>query len=181
MRFLGLARLVLLIGSVVIGVGVGNSVLASHESTNTLAFSTTTDSLTPNAVGQGVIAFHGGAEPHSRWTVSFDFSDMEASTDYVVVDQGRFGEDDEPAATEFTVLCGFRTDEAGSGGCWDYLFGLRRANVVQLRRDGVNGPIEMQASRAEEGPGAITSVPNFFSPDPPVTTTPAPAATPASE
>lgn len=139
--------------------------LADHESTSSVVFAQVGSSRSPGAMGDGVIEFHGGAEPRSRWTVSFTFTGLQPNAAYTVVDQGRFGEDGSPEATAFTPLCVFDADSTGAGGCWDYLFGLRRANVIQLRLVSNESPV-LQATREPGGPGAITSVPNRFSPPP---------------
>lgn len=154
--------------------------LADHESTNAVVFAPVDDSPSPGATGDGAIEFKGGAEPRSRWTVSFTFTGLQPDTTYTVVDQGRFGEDESPQATAFTPLCAFHTDAAGAGGCWDYLFGLQRANVIQLRLDDDDGPSILQATRESAGPGAITSVPNRFSPVPAATPRSLPSASPVA-
>lgn len=163
-----------LIAAMLLTAGSQLLTLASHESTNILGFAPIAGSPVPAASGSGYITFHGVEEPRSRWTVSFEFAGLAPGTAYVVVNQGRFGEDGEPAATAFTALCSFQTDDLGSGGCWNYLLGLRRANVIQLRAQNEDGDAVLQASRAPEGPGVITSVPNVFSPAP----TASPIATP---
>lgn len=147
----------------------GSPVLADHESSNRLEFAPVAASPFA-AAGEGTIEFHGGAEPVSRWTVAFQFEGLAPETDYTVFVQGRFGEDGSPEATAFTPLCAFRADAVGAGGCWNYLFGLRRANVLQLRATGEMEAV-LQATRDPAGPGAITRAPNRFSP---------PAATPSA-
>lgn len=157
---------------------------ADHESSNALVFAPIANDPSPDASGTGTIIFHGGQEPTSRWTVTFQFTGLSAGVDYVVVDQGRFGEDGAPEATAFTPLCSFRSDERGEGGCWDYLLGLRRVSVLQLREN-VGGAVPiLQATREPGGPGSIVSTRNEFSPSPTATSagTPSslPRATPAN-
>jgi len=68
----------------------------------------------------------------------------------------------------------------GDGVCWDYFRVLRRLGVIEVREGDLAGPAVLRATRAE-GPGAIGSTPNVFSPPPPTPTPGAPApATPAS-
>lgn len=165
-----------LVAALLLTAGTHLSTLASHESTNILGFAPIAGSPIPAASGSGYITFHGEEEPRSRWTVSFAFAGLAPDTAYVVVNQGRFGEDGEPAATAFTALCDFQTDDLGNGGCWNYLLGLRRVNVIQLRAQHEDGAAVLQATRAPGGPGTITSAPNIFSPAP----TAAPIATPSS-
>jgi len=153
---------------------------ASHESTNAILFEPVAGSPVAGGTGRGDIAYKGGVEPQSRWTISFTFRGLQSETSYAVVDQGRFGEDGAPEATAFTTLCSFHSDSDGDGGCWDYIFALRRVNVLQLRIDDERGAQVLQASRAAEGPGAITSIPNVFSPAPVATPQTLPKASPVA-
>lgn len=150
---------------------------AVHESTNVLRFAPVADSAIPLASGDGVIDYRGGPEESSRWTARFHFSGLEATARYVVVVEGRFGEDDSPEAEAFSPLCDFETDGSGKGNCWWYHLELQRIGVVQLRAGDEAGPVILQATRKPGGPGAITSTPNAFSPPPPGTPA-SPIATP---
>lgn len=161
--------------------GTSRSAPAAHESTNALVFAPVAGSPSPGAEGDGLIDFRGGEEPRSRWSAQFRFRRLQPGTAYAVVVQGRFGEDGSPEAGAFTPLCAFRTDGAGDGGCWWYHLGLRRVNAVQVRLgDGAGAPV-VQATRDPGGPGAITSLPNAFSPlATPPAGTPEPAPSPAA-
>ena len=136
----------------------------------------------------GTIEFRGGAEPESRWTATFQFTGLQPETEYTVVVEGRFGEDDTPEAVAFSPICAFRTGADGDGGCWYYLVGLRRLNVVQVRVGDEDGQAALQATRGEDGPGSMTSESNMHSQA--LTATPlperedtiaSPVATPTSE
>lgn len=139
---------------------------AEHEGTNVLSFAAVADSSSPPASGQGTIEYHGGREPVSRWTATFQFSGLEPATDYVVMVMGRRGEDGSAAATEFSPICTLRSDAAGEGACWNYGLGLQRLGVAQLRRGDGDGPVLLQATRKPGGPGEIRGLPNEFSPRP---------------
>lgn len=156
---------------------------AAHESTNALVFVPVDGSPAPAATGDGVIDFRGGAELESRWTVQLQLRGLAPDATYVAVLQGRFGEPETPGAAAFTELCVVRTSPTGDGGCWWYLVGMRRVDVVQLRSDTVDGLPMAQATRGGKGPGSITSVPNDFSPPASPAASPAvasPVASPAS-
>ena len=137
---------------------------AGHDSTNTLAFEPIDGATHPDASGDGVIAYRGGDDLESRWTVQLQFRGLEPGVRYVAVIQGRFGATGTPEAGEFTGLCTVQASETGEGGCWWYLVQMQRVGVVQLRRDAVDGAPLLQATRDEAGPGSITSVPNAYSP-----------------
>lgn len=136
---------------------------ADHESDNDLTFEPVPDSPSPAGTGSGLIEFRGGGEPDSRWTITFQFTGLQPESRYVTLVQGRTGEDDAPEASAFSPICTFRTDENGDGGCWYYLIGLRRLGIVQVRLDGADGPAVLQATRAEAGPGSMTSTTNIHS------------------
>ena len=135
--------------------------LADHESDNELAFEPAADSVSPAGSGMGTIEFRGGAEPDSRWTITFQFAGLQPEATYVTLVKGRTGEDNSPEASAFSPICTFRADANGDGGCWYYLIGLRRLGVVQVRQDGADGPVALQATRQEGGPGSMTSTTNF--------------------
>lgn len=137
---------------------------AVHEGTSALVFEPVAASVSAGAAGSGLVTFNGGTEPTTRWTATFRFTGLEADTQYAVVVQGRFGADGSAEAEAFTPICAFRADGTGAGGCWDYELGMRRLNVVQLRRGDEAGRSVVQATRGEDGPGSITSVPNRYSP-----------------
>jgi hypothetical protein len=147
-------------------IGSASLTVADHESTNLLTFAPVSGSSTPAASGSGTIEYHGGREPVSRWTSTFEFSGLAPGTAYVVVVQGRTGEDGSAAATAFSPICTVQSDAAGDGTCWDYEFGMRRIGVVQLRQGDGDGPVVLQATRAPDGPGEIRSLPNALSPAP---------------
>ncbi len=157
---------------------------AEHESTNILTFAPDADAALPDATGEGVLEFNGGTDPQAtRWTATFTFAGLEPGASYTVVAQGRFGDDGTAEATALTPICAFRADASGSGGCWHYFVELRRIGVVQLLQGG-DGPVLLQATRADDQPGAIESVPNSYSPSstPIPTTSPdaSPGPTPAT-
>ncbi len=139
------------------------SSLADHESDNELSFEPVADSPSPAGSGAGTIEFRGGAEPDSRWTITFQFTGLLPESTYVMVVQGRAGEDESPEATAFSPICTFRAGDNGDGGCWHYLIGLRRLGIVQVRLDAVDGPVVLQATRKDGGPGSMTSTTNFHS------------------
>ena len=139
---------------------------AGHESTNELVFEPISGSETSPASGHGVIDYRGGSGPDSRWTIQLQFVGLAPDSTYVVALQGRYGEPDTPEAEVFTQLCVVQTSPSGDGGCWWYLLGMRRIDVVQLRLGTVDGPPVVQATRKGDGPDSITSVPNEFSPPP---------------
>lgn len=147
--------------------------LAVHEGDTELAFEPVEGSRSPVGAGTGLVAYAGGTEPESRWTITLRFSGLQADTDYLSLVAGRFGEDGSAEAKAFTPICGFRTDAEGNGGCWYYLVGLRRLGVMQLRLGDGDGEIVLQATRAEGGPGSMTGSPNHHSL--PLTATPATA------
>lgn len=142
------------------------STSAEHEGTNQLNFAPVADSSSSRASGQGTIEYHGGREPVSRWTATFQFSGLAPETSYVVTVMGRSGEDGSAAATAFSPICTVQSDVAGDGACWDYGLGLQRLGVVQLRHGAGDGPVLLQATREPGGPGEIRSLPNDFSPSP---------------
>lgn len=148
---------------------------AEHESSNLLTFAAAGSSL-PAAAGSGRIEYKGGELAVSRWTATFQFEGLQAGDAYSVVVAGRFGVDNSPAAAEFTELCAFRAGADGTGGCWHYFVELQRLAVVELRTPNPAGSPVLQATRADDAPGEIESVPNAYSPPP----TPSPVATPAS-
>lgn len=158
-------------------IGPARLALAEHESTNVLVFAPTVGSASPLAAGDGVIAYKGGAEPGSRWTITLRLSGLEPGQTYAVVVRGRTGDDGSAEAMAFSSLCRLRASAAGEGGCWDYAQGMRRLGVVQVRVGDERGTPVLQATRAPGGPGAVTSLPNEHSPSPaasPVAATPAP-------
>lgn len=136
---------------------------ADHESDNVLSFEPVTGAPSPAGSGTGSVEFRGGADPESRWTISFQVAGLQPETDYVVVVKGRFGEDDSPEASAFSPICAFRTDGNGNGGCWYYLIGLRRLGVVQVRLGREHGPPVLQATRQADGPGSMESTTTFHS------------------
>lgn len=146
---------------------------ADHESTNQLTFAPAAGGGPPGAAGTGTIEYHGGLEPVSRWTSTFEFSGLEPATAYVVMVMGRTGADGSAAASAFSPICPLTSDADGNGYCWDYGLGMQRIGVVQLRQDSDTGPVVLQAAREPGGPGEIDSVPNAFTPRPTV-----PAASP---
>lgn len=149
--------------------------VAEHESSNLLTFAGADSSL-PAAGGSGRVEYKGGELAVSRWTATFQFEGLQAGGAYSVVVAGRFGADNSPAAAEFTELCAFRAGADGTGGCWHYFVELQRLAVVELRTPNPAGSLVLQATRAEDAPGEIESVPNAFSPP----AIPSPVATPAS-
>ncbi len=153
---------ILLIPSLVALIGPSTS-LADHESDNELTFEPVADSPSPGGSGVGTIEFRGGAEPDSRWTITFQFAGLQPGSTYVTVVQGRTGEDGSPEATAFSSICEFLADGDGTGGCWHYLVSLRRLGVVQVRLDEADGPVVLQATRHEGGPGSMSSMTNFHS------------------
>lgn len=148
-------------------IGPARLALAEHESTNVLVFAPTAGSASPLVAGDGVIAYKGGAEPASRWTITLRLTGLEPDQTYAVVVRGRTGDDGSAEAAAFSPLCRLRTSDAGDGGCWDYAQGMRRLGVVQVRVGDERGAPVLQATRAPGGPGAITSLPNEHSPSPP--------------
>lgn len=169
--------------AMILAVSLVASVQAVHESTNRLVFVPPSSVAGSNAAGTGIVDYRGGSAAESRWTATFQFGGLDPIVTYVVAVQGRYGDDGSPEAMEYSSLCSFTSDASGSGGCWYYLVVLRHLGVVQLRQGTVEGEAVLQATRAD-GPGAITSEPNRFSPvdpfapgDPSLGT---PAATPAS-
>lgn len=140
--------------------------VAVHEGTNALAFAPVPGSPSPSAEGTGTVEFYGGTEPTTRWTATARFSGLRADTPYVVVLQGRAGADGSAEAAAFTPVCAFRSDGAGDGGCWEYVLGLRRLAVAQLRLGDEAGQPVLQATRGTGGPGSIVSVPNLHAPSP---------------
>lgn len=136
---------------------------ADHESDNDLTFEPVPNSPSPGGSGTGTIEFRGGGEPASRWTTTFQFAGLQPESHYVTLVQGRTGEDNSPAAGAFSLICAFRTDGEGEGGCWYYLIGLRRLGIVQVRLDGEDGPVVLQATRMDGGPGSMTSTTNIHS------------------
>ncbi len=137
--------------------------IADHESDNELTFEPVADSASPAGSGTGTIEYRGGVEPESRWTLTFQFVNLDANANYVTVVRGRFGEDDSPEANEYTALCSFRSDANGDGGCWHYLVGLRRLAVVQVRLGDEAGQPVLQATKEEGGQGSLTGIANFHS------------------
>lgn len=137
---------------------------AEHEGTNILSFVPVAGSESPGASGHGTIEYHGGREPSSRWTSTFQFSGLEPEAIYVVMVMGRTGEEGSAAATAFSPICTVPSDANGNGSCWDYEFGMQRIGIVQLRHS--DGSIVLQATRKPGGPGEIRSLPNAFSPSP---------------
>ena len=154
-------------------IGGFRPVSAEHESTNALAFAAPAGS--GDASGVGTVTFHGGDVDTSRWTAQFAFSGLAPGQRYVVVVEGRFGEDGSPEARAFTSLCSFEADASGAGGCWWYHKELRRLGIVQLRSGDEAGAVVLQATRDPGGPGSITSVPNVFSPTATPNASPEPA------
>lgn len=137
------------------------STLAAHESTNTLIFEAVDGS---SASGDGLIEYRGGGVLDSRWTVQLRFRGLQPNATYVAVIKGRFGATDTPGAETYSELCTIQTSPAGEGGCWWYLVQMQHVDIVQLRVATVDGSPIVQATRREDGPGSITSVPNAFSP-----------------
>lgn len=156
--------LVLVLGAIVVQPWLTQAV---HETSNTLAFAPIDDSPSPDGSGEGIITFNGQPEPDSQWTVRFQVDGLEPNTPYVIAVQGRFGEDDTPEATAFSEICTFRTDDAGRGTCWNYIVGLRRLSIVEVRLGDENGATVLQASRGpspgagalDRSPGAPTAIP----------------------
>ncbi|MGI8482968.1 MAG: hypothetical protein ACR2OU_01740 [Thermomicrobiales bacterium] len=144
---------------------------AEHESTTHLTFERVQDSPSLGGEGTGVIDFRGGKEPTSRWTAMFRFTQLQPATHYVVVVQGRFGDDGTAEAKAFSSICAFNTEAKGAGGCWYYLVGMRRLGVVQVRIGDAEGLIVLQATGASSGPGSMRRTPNDFPPT--ATATPA--------
>lgn len=138
--------------------------LADHESTTVLTFAPLADAPSPDAEGTGVVDYHGGGEPDTRWTATFQFTELATNAPYAVVVQGRYGEDGSEEAEAFSQICTFTTDGAGGGGCWYYFVGLKRLGVAQLRVDTADGPAILQASAAADEPGAMDRTANAFSP-----------------
>lgn len=135
---------------------------ADHESLTRMTFAPVADSADPAASGEGMVEFHGGEEPDSRWTATFQYFGLRPEITYAVVVQGRFGEDDSEEAAAFTPICEFISGDDGSGGCWFYFVGLKRLGVVQLRVDGLQGAAVLQASK-KDGPGDMDRAANAYS------------------
>lgn len=153
---------------------------AAHESTNTLTFAPA-NGAPAGASGAGLIEYQGGEDEASRWTTTFSFTGLQPDTRYVVMVQGRFGEDASPSARAFTPLCSFVTSATGDGVCWHYIRQLRRLSIVELRQGNASGSTVLAATRGE-GAGTIGSTPNASSPPPssPVPATPPDPGTPAA-
>ena len=145
---------------------------ADHESTTSVVLEPVDAAGAEGASGAGLVEFHGGPEPESRWTLTFEFTGLEPNTGYVLMVQGRFGNDGSPEASAFTELCRFTSDEQGEGACWYYFVGLRRLSVMELRQGDADGPAVLRATKGD-GPGSMTRSPNAFSIA--LTATPAPA------
>ncbi len=152
---------------------------AVHESTNVLVFQPP-DGAATGVSGAGQITYNGGPADASQWTATFSFTGLRPDTTHVIAVRGRFGDDESADAAAFTPVCQFVSGPGGDGVCWDYFRVLRRLGVIEVREGDLAGPAVLRATRAE-GPGAIDSTPNVFSPPPPTPTPGAPApATPAS-
>lgn len=169
----------LVLGLVLAGSGL-HLADAAHESTNALTFARV-NGAPAGASGEGLIEYQGGEDEASRWTTTFSFTGLQPDTHYDVVVQGRFGEDDSPAARTFTPLCSFETSSTGDGVCWRYIRQLRRLGFVELRQGGADDSTVLAATRGE-GHGTIGSTPNASSPPPssPVPATPPGPATPVA-
>lgn len=154
--------------------------LADHESTNNLTFEPVEDSPSPDGAGEGMIDYHGGGEPDTLWTATFQFTNLEPEQAYAVVVQGRFGEDGTDAATAFTPICDFETDASGDGGCWYYFVGLRRLAVMELRVGDADGKAVLRATVSEDGPGSLSRMANDFSPTATALAAQAQSASPAA-
>ncbi|MEJ7837880.1 MAG: hypothetical protein WKF81_03645 [Thermomicrobiales bacterium] len=135
---------------------------ADHESLTRMTFAPVTESADPAASGVGMVKFHGGEEPDSRWTATFQYFGLRPATMYAVVVQGRFGEDGSEEAAAYTPVCEFVSGDDGSGGCWFYFVGLKRLGVVQVRVDGPDGEAVLQASN-KDGPGDMDRTANAYS------------------
>lgn len=143
-----------------IGIAIPMASLADHESDNRMVFEPVEDSPKPGSRGTGEVMFHGGAEPESRWTATFQFTGLDAGAPYTVAVQGRFGVNGTADADTFTAICAFQSDSQGNGGCWYYFLGLKHLGIVQVRETDLNGAPVLQATRAEDGPGSINSTTN---------------------
>ncbi|CAN5720808.1 hypothetical protein BH23CHL3_BH23CHL3_06390 [soil metagenome] len=155
------AALLLVVAVVLAWPGTG---LADHESTNDLTFAPVEDSPSPDGAGHGIIDYHGGGEPDTLWTATFQFTDLEPEQAYAVMVQGRFGLDGTDAATAFTPICEFTTDASGDGGCWYYFVGLRRLAVMEVRIGDADGEVVLRATVNDDGPGSLSRMANEFSP-----------------
>ncbi len=154
--------------------------LADHESTNNLTFEPVEDSPSPDGAGEGMIDYHGGGEPDTLWTATFQFTNLEPEQAYAVVVQGRFGEDGTDAATAFTLICDFETDASGDGGCWYYFVGLRRLAIMEVRIGDADGEAVLRATVSEDGPGSLSRMANDFSPTATALAAQAQSASPAA-
>jgi hypothetical protein len=134
-----------------------------HYGTNRLVFAPVGQDSSPNAKGQGIVEYRGGAEPDSRWRGSFRFKGLKPNRTYTVVVRGRFGADDSGEAAEFSALCSFDVKDNGNGNCFWYFSGLARLDVVELRMGDEHGAQVMQASR-DGSLGSIETEPNRYSP-----------------
>lgn len=137
-------------------------VTADHESLTRMTFEPVENSAAPTGSGTGMVEFHGGQEPDSRWTSTFQFFGVQSGSTYSVVVQGRFGEDGSSEAVAFTPVCEFVAGEDGSGGCWYYFVGLHRLGVVQLRVGSPDGAPVLQATNLA-GPGSMNRTSNAYS------------------
>ncbi len=138
------------------------------------------DSPSPDGAGEGMIDYHGGGEPDTLWTATFQFTNLEPEQAYAVVVQGRFGEDGTDAAMAFTPICDFETDASGDGGCWYYFVGLRRLAVMELRVGDADGKAVLRATVSEDGPGSLSRMANDFSPTATALAAQAQSASPAA-
>ncbi|CAN5321863.1 hypothetical protein BH24CHL2_BH24CHL2_8440 [soil metagenome] len=177
MPLVAIAALLLVVALAQVWPGTG---LADHESTNDLTFAPVEDSPSPDGAGEGMIDYHGGGEPDTLWTATFQFTNLEPEQAYAVVVQGRFGEDGTDAAMAFTPICDFETDASGDGGCWYYFVGLRRLAVMELRVGDADGKAVLRATVSEDGPGSLSRMANDFSPTATALAAQAQSASPAA-
>lgn len=162
-RASSIVMMIAILGAVVLGLPLQDVAAAPvHYGTNSVTFEVVSKSLPSGAKGRGVVEYDGGTEPRSKWSASFRFLGLAAGTDYSVYVRGRFGDDGSAEASEYTELCSFTAEDDGSGSCFAYFRGLMRLDIVQLRLAGVEGRRLMQATRSDDGPGSITTVPNRF-------------------
>jgi hypothetical protein len=190
MLLVAVAAVLLVVTLVLAWPGTG---LADHESTNDLTFEPVVASPSPDGAGEGIIDYHGGGEPDTLWTATFQFTDLEPEETYAVMVQGRYGLDGTDEATALTPICEFTTDANGDGGCWYYFVGLRRLAVMEVRIGGEDGEAVLRSTASDDGPGSLSRVANDFSPtatalaaqtaaaSPAATPNASPGATPADE
>ena len=150
-------RKLVVLAALAVALALPATAFAAHESNNKLDFAPVAGSLSPAALGSGVINYikgTSGEEPDTSWSSAFRFSGLASDTTYTVVVRGQFAD-----ATAFSGLCSFTTNGTGNGSCASQFTGLQRLAIAQLRLGDATGTAVLQATRQAvvAGPGSITS------------------------